>query len=41
MNIEISFKTFCWAVIVGAGFRLGWGIIGLLFEMLAKATGHA
>ena len=40
MNADISFKTFLWAVIVGAGFRLGWGLVGLVFDFLARAAGN-
>jgi len=38
MNNEISFKTFLWALIFGMGFHLGWGIIGILFWLGAKAV---
>lgn len=40
MNAEVSFKTFLWAIIVGMGFRIGWGLIGLLVEMAARSVGH-
>jgi hypothetical protein len=39
MNTETSFRTFVWAIIVGMGFRIGWGLIGLLIDMAAKAIG--
>jgi hypothetical protein len=32
--------TFIWAIFVGMGFRLGWGLIVFLIEMAAKAVGH-
>jgi hypothetical protein len=32
--------TFLWAIVVGMGFRLGWGLIVFLIEMAAKAVGH-
>lgn len=34
------FGTFIWAIVVGMGFRLGWGLIVFLIEMAAKAVGH-
>ena len=36
---DLSFKTFCWAVIVGMGFALGSGPIRLVLAFLAKAAG--
>jgi hypothetical protein len=39
MNGEASIKTFLWAVVVGMGFRLGWGLVALLFDFLAKSMG--
>lgn len=41
MNAEISFKTFLWAVIVGMGVHVGWGLISLIIEMAARAVGRA
>lgn len=40
MNAEVSVRTFLWAVLVGMGFRVGWGLIGLVIEMAARAVGH-
>ena len=40
MNAEASIRGFIAAVIFGAGFRLGWGLVGLVFDMLARAAGH-
>ena len=44
MNNDFSliglFKTFVWALFVGMGFRLGWGLVGLVFDFLARAAGH-
>jgi hypothetical protein len=37
MNAEISFKTFIWAVIVGMGLHIGWGLISLIVWVLAKS----
>lgn len=37
MNGEASVKTFLWALVVGCGFRLGWGLVGLLIDLAAKA----
>ena len=38
MNAEIRFRTFIWAIIVGMGLRIGWGLIGLLIDLAAKAV---
>jgi len=38
MNVEVSFWAFVGAMILGAGFRIGWGIIGMIFDALATAT---
>jgi hypothetical protein len=37
--MEVSFKTFLWAIIVGMGLRVGWGLIGLIVWACAKAIG--
>ena len=37
MNAEVSFKTFLWAVLVGMGFHIGWGLITLIIWACAKA----
>lgn len=39
MNTGGYFQTFLWAIIVGMGFRIGWGLIGLLIELAARAVG--
>lgn len=38
MNFEISFKSFVFWVIAGMGFRLGWGLVALVFDFVAKAA---
>lgn len=37
--MEANFKTFCAAIIFGAGFKLGWGLIGAVLAFLAHAAG--
>jgi hypothetical protein len=39
VNIELSFKTFMWSIIVGMGLHLGWGLISLVVWLAAKAVG--
>lgn len=34
------FESFIQAIILGAGFRIGWGIIGLIIDMCARAIGQ-
>lgn len=41
MNMQASIQAFLWAIVVGMGFRIGWGLIGLLIDMAAKAIGQA
>lgn len=38
MNGEASLKTFVWAVVVGMGLHVGWGLIGLLVDLAARAV---
>jgi hypothetical protein len=37
--MKASFETFLWAVVLGMGFRVGWGLIGLIIWAAAKAVG--
>lgn len=39
MNQEISWRTFFWGILLGAGFRIGWGLIALVIELAAKSIG--
>lgn len=41
MNAEVSFRTFLWAIIVGMGLHVGWGLISLLIELAARAVNRA
>ena len=36
---EVSWKTFVWAVLLGMGFHVGWGLISLIVWAMAKAVG--
>lgn len=38
MNMRASIEAFLWAICVGAGFRIGWGLIELLVDLAAKAV---
>ena len=38
MNLTPTFSTFCGAVILGGGFRMGWGLVEVVFQLLAKAV---
>ena len=38
MPTESSLKTFIWAIIVGMGFHIGWGLISLLISLAARAV---
>jgi hypothetical protein len=38
-EMKASFETFLWAVVLGMGFRVGWGLIGLIIWAAAKAVG--
>ena len=40
LNGKASLETFLWAICVGMGFRIGWGLIGLLIDLAAKAVAH-
>lgn len=40
MGTELSFRTFLYWVIAGMGVRVGWGLIQLLIDLLARAIGH-
>lgn len=37
--MKASVETFLWAVVLGMGFRVGWGLIGLIIWAAAKAVG--
>jgi hypothetical protein len=32
--------TFLWALVCGMGFRVGWGLIGLIIDLIAKSVGR-
>lgn len=34
------FAIFVWAVVVGMGLRVGWGLIGLIVDAIAKSVGR-
>jgi len=40
MNTGMSWQTFVWAIICGMGLRIGWGLIGLVIDLAAKAVSH-
>ena len=40
MNMEVSFKTFLWAIIVGMGLHVGWGLISVIVLLAAQAVGR-
>lgn len=40
MSPEISFRSFVWAIILGMGFHVGWGLISLLVDLAARAVGR-
>lgn len=40
MNGEASVKTFLWAIVVGMGLHVGWGLISLIVWVAAKAVGN-
>ncbi len=37
--MQASVATFLWAVCLGAGFRIGWGLIGFIVWVAAKSLG--
>ncbi len=37
--MKASIETFLWAIVLGMGFRIGWGLIGLIVSLAAKAVG--
>lgn len=37
MSGKASADAFLWAVVVGCGFRLGWGLVGLIIDFAARA----
>lgn len=37
MNYKASIEAFLWAICVGMGFRIGWGLIELLVNLAAQA----
>lgn len=38
MSGKASIETFLWAIVVGMGFHIGWGLIALLINLAAKAV---
>lgn len=38
MNGQASIQTFLWAIVVGMGLHVGWGLIELLITLAAKAV---
>lgn len=38
MNLETSFKAFLAWIVAGMGLHVGWGLIGLLIDLAAKAV---
>ena len=41
MNAKASFEAFLWAIVVGMGAHIGWGLITLLIELAARAVNKA
>lgn len=37
MENRASLAAFLWAVVVGMGLRIGWGLIQLVIDMMAMA----
>lgn len=37
MNVEVSFKSFLFAIIFGMGVHIGWGLISLVVWAMARA----
>jgi hypothetical protein len=35
---ELTFRSFVWAVLLGAGFTLGSGLVRIVFALLARAA---
>ena len=35
-----AFMLFVWWVVAGMGLHVGWGLIGILAELLARAVGR-
>jgi hypothetical protein len=40
MNVEVTVVSFLGWIVAGAGFRVGWGIIGILIDLLSSAVGR-
>jgi len=38
MNSGISWQTFVWAIIVGMGFHVGWGLISIIAGLVSGAV---
>jgi hypothetical protein len=38
MSIEVTLWAFIGWIIAGMGFRVGWGLIGLLLDLMARAV---
>jgi hypothetical protein len=41
MNPEVSFRAFCWAIIFGMGFHVGYGLISLIVELAQRALARS
>lgn len=41
MNAEASFRSFCGWIIAGMGLHIGWGLIGLVVDLAAKALARS
>jgi len=39
-RMKASFETFLWAIVLGMGFHIGWGLISLIIALAAKAVGQ-
>ena len=38
--MKASIETFLWAICLGAGFHVGWGLIQLIIYVLAQSVGQ-
>jgi len=38
--MKASLETFLWAIVLGMGFHIGWGLISLIIALAAKAVGQ-
>ncbi len=37
--MKASIEAFIWAIVLGMGFRVGWGLVGLVVWVAAKSIG--